>query len=88
VNRQRHIVVFSPTTLVHQGEPWFIDLSEAIRVDRSGTSPWQRLNEASAALDNGMRALQTYFKKYGTDIEMEPFVSRIVGSLDKFGVLG
>ena len=73
--------------LVHQGEPWFIDLSEAIRVDRSGTSPWQRLNEASAALDNGMRALQTYFRKYGTDIEIEPFVSRIVGSLDKFGVL-
>ena len=73
--------------LVHQGEPWFIDLSEAIRVDRSGASPWQRLNEASAALDNGMRALQTYFSKYGTDIEIEPFVSRIVGSLDKFGVL-
>ena len=61
---------------------------EAIRVDRSGTSPWQRLNEASAALDNGMRALQTYFRKYGTDIEIEPFVSRIVGSLDKFCVLG
>jgi hypothetical protein len=35
-----------------------------------------------------MRALQTYFRKYGTDIEVEPFVSRIVGSLDKFGVLG
>ena len=43
---------------------------------------------ASAALDNGMRALQTYFRKYGTDIEIEPFVSRIVGSLDRFGVLG
>jgi RIO kinase 1 len=73
--------------LVHQGEPWFIDLSEAIRVDRSGTSPWQRLNEASSALDHGMRALQKYFRKYGTDIEIESFVSRIVRSLDRFGVL-
>jgi RIO kinase 1 len=73
--------------LVHQGEPWFIDLSEAIRVDRGGTFPWQRLNEASAALNRGMRALQVYFGKYGTDIEIEPFVSGIVRSLDKFGVL-
>jgi len=76
------------TTSWNQGEPRFIDLSQAIRVDTSGTSPWQRLNEASAALDHGMRALQTYFRKYGTDIEIEPFVSRIVGSLDRFGVLG
>ncbi len=49
--------------------------------------PWQRLNEASAALDQGMRALQTYFRRYGTDIQIEPFVSRIVRSLDKFSVL-
>jgi hypothetical protein len=34
-----------------------------------------------------MRALQTYFRKYGTEIEIEQFVSRIVGSLDRFGVL-
>ena len=73
--------------LVHQGEPWFIDLSEAIRVDRIGNSAWQRLNEASAALDNGMRALQIYFRKYGTNMEIESFVSRVVGSLDRFGVL-
>jgi len=73
--------------LVHQDEPWFIDLSEAVRVDRSGSSPWQRLNEASSALDHGMRALRAYFRKYGTDFEIDPFVSRIVGSLDRFGVL-
>ncbi len=73
--------------LVHEGEPWFIDLSQAIRVDRVGDSAWKRLNEASAALDHGLRALQTYFRKYGTDLEIESFVSRIVGSLDRFGVL-
>src|SRR3989454_513686 len=29
--------------LVHEDEPWVIDFSEAIRVDRAGSSPWVRL---------------------------------------------
>jgi hypothetical protein len=60
----------------------------AIQIDRSSTSSWQRLNEASAPLDCGVHALQNYFRRYGTDIEVEPFVSKIVKSLDKLGVLG
>ena len=73
--------------LVHEDELWFIDLSEAIRVDRTGGIPWICLEQASRALRLGMNALQTYFRKYGVAIESEPFVERIVDSLDKFGVL-
>jgi serine/threonine-protein kinase RIO1 len=67
--------------LIHQGNHWFIDLSEAIRVDSSNTSPWQRLNEVTAAHDHA------HFKKYGKGLEIESFASRTVGLLDKFGVL-
>lgn len=73
--------------LVFEDEPWFIDLSEAIRVDRTGESPWQRLQGASEALRNGLGALGVYFGKYGLTIDVEPFVSRIIRRLDRFGVL-
>jgi RIO kinase 1 len=74
--------------LVHDGDPWFIDLSEALRVDRTGEAPWRRLEAASVALTSGLRALQVYFRKYDVAIDSEPFVSRVVNSLDKFGVRG
>jgi RIO kinase 1 len=74
--------------LVHDGDPWFIDLSEALRVDRTGEAPWRRLEAASVALTSGLRALQVYFRKYDVAIDPEPFVSRVVNSLDKFGVRG
>ncbi len=67
--------------------PWFIDFSEAIRVDRTGGVPWMRLEEARVALDRGIRALQKYFCKYGVEIEKERFVAGILESLDRFGVL-
>ena len=73
--------------LVHDGHPWFIDLSEAIRVDRTGAAPWQRLQEASTALDRGLRALQTYFARFGLEIEAEALRAKVIGSLDRFGVL-
>ena len=74
--------------LVHEGQPWFIDLAEAIRVDRTGDVPWKRLHEASVALDRGLSALQGYFGKYGLSIEKDSLTHRIVKSLDKFDVLG
>lgn len=40
--------------LVYEGRPWFIDLSEAIRVDRLGYSHWQRLDAARKALRHGL----------------------------------
>jgi serine/threonine-protein kinase RIO1 len=73
--------------LVYEGHPWFIDFSEAIRVDRTGSSPWQRLEEARVALDRGLLALQKYFGRYDLEIGVNPFVSRVVKSLDRFGVL-
>jgi len=73
--------------LVHDGKPWFIDFSEAIRVDRTGSVPWIRLEEARVALDRGMGALRVYFGRLGVEVESEPFVSRVLSSLDRFEVL-
>ena len=73
--------------LVHDGKPWFIDFSEAIRVDRTGSVPWVRLEEAKMALDRGMRALRAYFGRYDVEVESDVFVERVVRSLDRFGVL-
>ncbi len=73
--------------LVHEGQPWFIDLSEAIRIDRTGTSKWVRLEEASAALRRGARALEAYFARYGLQMETDSMISGIVQSADRFGVL-
>ena len=73
--------------LVLDGKPWFIDFSEAIRVDRTGSVPWVRLEEARVALDRGLGALQVYFSKFGVEVDSEPLISRILSSLDRFGVL-
>jgi len=73
--------------LVHSGDPWFIDLSEALRVDRTGSVPWVTLTRATEALNSGMSAVGRYFGKYGIEVEYDEFVRGLVGSLDKFGVM-
>ena len=73
--------------LVFADEPWFIDLSEAIRVDRTGDIPWMRLELASIALERGLNSFQSYFGKYGVELDPKPIVRRVVKSLDRFGVL-
>ena len=73
--------------LVHEGEPWFIDLSEAVRVDRTGEIPWIRLEEARTALERGMRALQAYFGRFRLNVQSEPLVKSILSELDRFDVL-
>ena len=73
--------------LVHEGEPWFIDLSEAIRIDRTGEPPWQRLEEARCALESGLRSLGKYFGKYGLELQTDSLIDDIVDSADRFGVL-
>lgn len=73
--------------LVHEGEPWFIDFSEALRVDRTGGSPWIRLTETRMALEQGLSALQVYFRKYDLTIDSSVIVGDLVESLDRFGVL-
>jgi len=83
-----HADLSAHNILVHNEEPWFIDFSEAIRVDRTGGVPWMRLEEARVALDRGFKALGKYFGKYGLTIEREQSVSKIIRSLDRFEVLG
>jgi serine/threonine-protein kinase RIO1 len=73
--------------LVLEGRPWFIDFSEAVRVDRTGMAPWMRLTKAGDALTHGLEALQSYFRRYDLTVDIKPFVERFVASLDKFGVM-
>ncbi len=74
--------------LVFEDKPWLIDLSEAIRIDRTGDSAWQRLEEASVALERGLRALQKYFGGYKVEVPCESFIAPIIRDHDKFGVRG
>ena len=73
--------------LVHSGDPWFIDLSEALRVDRTGGVPWVTLTRATEALNSGMSAVGKYFRKHGVEVEYDEFIRDLVDSLDKFGVM-
>lgn len=73
--------------LVHEDKPWVIDFSDAIRVDRTGGVPWIRLTQARDALVHGLRALGSYFRKYGLTIDAERRADEIVAPLDRFGVL-
>ena len=73
--------------LVHEGEPWFIDLSEALRIDRTGDSAWQRLSDAREALDRGMSSLAKYFRRYGVTMESDALVRGIIEAADRFGVM-
>jgi RIO kinase 1 len=82
-----HADMSAHNILFFDDKPWFIDFSEAIRVDRTGGVPWMRLEEARVALDRGIRALQKYFGKYGVEVEQAQYVTRILESLDRFGVL-
>ena len=72
--------------LIHDGRPWFIDFSEAIRVDRTGSAPWRRLAEARSLLERGMRGLAAYFRRYGVRVDGGPFIDRILAGLDRFDV--
>lgn len=73
--------------LVLEDKPWIIDLSDALRVDRTGGAPWIRLTQARDALVHGLRALGSYFRKYGLTIDAERYANEIVAPLDRFGVL-
>ena len=73
--------------LVHDGRVWFIDFSDAIRVDRTGGAPWVRLTQARDALSHGFRALGKYFRRYGLAIDSDGRADRIIASLDRYGVL-
>ncbi|KAF5071835.1 RIO1 family protein [anaerobic digester metagenome] len=73
--------------LVKDGRPWFIDLSEALRVDRTGDTPWIRLTEAERALRNGISSLDRYFGRFDLRFD-ESIVPQLIGEWDRFGVMG
>ena len=72
--------------LVKDGRPWFIDLSEAIRVDRIGDTPWIRLTEAERALRSGLRSLDQYFGRFDLSVD-ESIVPALIEEWDRFGVM-
>jgi RIO kinase 1 len=73
--------------LVYEGRPWLIDLSDAIRVDRTGAVPWVRLTQARDALVNGLQAVGAYFRKYGLSIDAATQAEAIIDAHDRFHVL-
>jgi serine/threonine-protein kinase RIO1 len=73
--------------LIDRDQPWIIDLAAGVRVDRLGYSPWQRLEEAAAALRGGLGELARYFRKHGIEMDVENFVQGLVTKLDRFRVL-
>jgi RIO kinase 1 len=74
--------------LVYQSRPWFIDFSDAIRVDRLGLSPWKRLTRAETRLRRDLRALQVYFRRYGLSLSAEEVTSSMMREMDVGGLLG
>ena len=72
--------------LIDRDHPWIIDLAVGVWVDRLGTSPWMRLEEAKNFLNREVGAMVRYFRKHGEQIETEEFVERILDKLDRFGV--
>jgi RIO kinase 1 len=72
--------------LVHEDEPWFIDLAAGIRVDRLGTPAWVRLEEALQALRHGIGALQRHFRRYGLTLDGESLLERTRAQYDRFRV--
>ncbi len=73
--------------LVHEGQPWIIDLASGIRVDRLGTPAWVRLSEALTAAAAGARALKRYFERYGLTLDVEDLMTRVRAKIDLFRVV-
>ncbi len=73
--------------LVYRGEPWFIDLAAAVRVDRLGWPPAVRLEEALTAMRRGAAALARYFRRYDRTWDEADVLRRVRGQIDRFRVV-
>jgi serine/threonine-protein kinase RIO1 len=73
--------------LVLEGQPWFIDLAAAVRVDRLGWPPWVRLSEALGALTKGLGSLQRHFRKYGLEFDTGEVVGRVQAQIDRYRIV-
>lgn len=74
--------------LVHQRRPWIIDLGSGLRVDRLGSPPWVRREEARAALVHGMNELGRHFRRYHLELDTRPVLDRILARLDGGRAMG
>jgi RIO kinase 1 len=72
--------------LVHEDQPWFIDLAAGVRVDRLGSPAWVRLTEALQAMEKGFASLGRYFRRYGLTLESRELLERVRRQIDRFGV--
>lgn len=70
--------------LVHDDQPWFIDLAAGIRVDRLGSPPWVRLNEALRALEKGIGSLGRYFRRYDLSLDPRELMDRVQKQIDRY----
>ena len=73
--------------LVHEGQPWIIDLAAGVRIDRLGTPAWVRLNQALTAVAAGARTLKRYFDRYGLTLDVEDLMTRVRAKIDLFRVV-
>ena len=67
--------------LIFEDHGWFIDFSDAIRVDRIGESPWRRIEEARVALARDVRGLASYFRKFDVAIDVSKETERLVAGI-------
>lgn len=72
--------------LVHENRPWFIDLAADMRVDRLGSPPWIRPNEAMQVLGCGAESVRRYVRRYGLELDTASLVDRVRATTDLFRV--
>jgi len=67
--------------LIYEDRPWFIDFSDALRVDRIGESPWRRIEEARVHLTRDMQGLASYFRKFDVPVDVAGETERLVAGI-------
>lgn len=67
--------------LIHEDRPFFIDFSDSVRVDRLGSSPWQRLEIAREALARDLGGVASYFQRFHVAVDVEGFVAAMIEKL-------
>ena len=72
--------------LVQEEQPWFIDLAAAVRVDRLGSPPWQRMREATESLERGIASLGRYFGRYGLELDGPELLRRSRRWYARYGI--
>jgi RIO kinase 1 len=70
--------------LVHEHQPWFIDLAAGVRVDRLGWPPWERMDLATESLRRGIASLERYFRRYGLELDGLDLMRRARAQFDRF----